>query len=34
MLKDMDFYHSQESGKKQILGKGLDASKNVVHKAM
>ena len=33
MLKDMDFYHSQESGKKQILGKGLDASKNVVHKA-
>ena len=28
----MDFYHSQESIKKK-LDKGLDASKNVLHKA-
>ena len=34
MLKDMDFYHLQENvSKKQILDKGLDASKKVVHKA-
>ena len=33
MLKDMDFYHLQENMKKQLLDKGLDASKKVVHKA-
>ena len=33
MLKDMDFYHLQENIKKQLLDKGLDASKKVVHKA-
>ena len=29
----MDFYHLQENMKKQLLDKGLDASKKVVHKA-
>ena len=29
----MDFYHLQENIKKQLLDKGLDASKKVVHKA-
>ena len=28
----MDFYHFQENIKKQLLDKGLDASKKVVHK--
>ena len=34
MLKGMDFYHLEENIKKQMLDKGLDASKKVVHKAV
>ena len=30
----MDFYHLRENIKKQLLGTGIDASKNVVHKAV
>ena len=33
MLKDMGFLAFERKYKKQILDKGLDASKKVVHKA-
>ena len=33
MTKDMFFYHLKKKHEKQLLETGLDASKNVVHKA-
>ena len=33
MLKYIDFYHLQKKYKKQLLDKGLDASRKVVDKA-
>ena len=33
MSKDVGFYHLQENIKKQLLDRGLDASKKEVHKA-